>query len=474
MRVIVFGIGRYFKHRKNELSAFTEVEIDAFSDNNSAFWNAEIDGIRVIPPDLITEQKYDFILIMSTYVCEIKERLSALGIKDDRIKLWSRFKAELLSGEIDIYDAGLSDEGKTKVLIISLPLGYAGAPLAAVYAAAAVMDRGYSVVLAAPAGDEDFVNETVKKGITVAICPALPYIFDDEIEWMKNFDIVIVSTFLMMQSAYGIRSMRPVLWWLHEAKMYYENAECMLAELGNMREQGKPETYAVSRIALDNFNDAMPYAVEKVLQYGIPDMHSDKLMSGIAGRKTVFAIIGSICYRKAQDVFIEAVRRLDPDAIENVEFWIIGYCGDDIYCDNIAGEVAKLNSVRMMGTLTREEIYSIFPQIDVVVCTSREDPLPIVMTEGMMFEKVCITTDTTGTADYIEDGKNGFVIPSEDADALREKMELVLNNKDQLAKIGQNARKTYEKYFTMEVFGENLEKALLETKQQWNLAKEEE
>ena len=123
----------------------------------------------------------------------------------------------------------------------------------------------------------------------------------------------------------------------------------------------------------------------------------------------------------------------------------------------------------MLGLLTREEIYGIFPHIDVVVCASREDSLPIVMTEGMMFGKVCITTDATGTADFIRDGENGFVVPAGDDQALKEKMEWILYHRDRLADIGRNARKTYEQYFSMDVFGANLEKALLETKSKWCL-----
>ena len=40
---------------------------------------------------------------------------------------------------------------------------------------------------------------------------------------------------------------------------------------------------------------------------------------------------------------------------------------------------------------------------------------------------------------------------------LTRKMSWVLNNKDQLNSISGKARQTYEKYFTMKVFGDRLE-----------------
>lgn len=104
-----------------------------------------------------------------------------------------------------------------------------------------------------------------------------------------------------------------------------------------------------------------------------------------------------------------------------------------------------------------DEIYS---YIDVVLNPSRQDTGPIVVTEGMMYSKVCVTTNVTGMAQYIEDGKNGFICNVEDPDSLHQKISWIISHKDELNKIRKNARLTYEKYFTMEKFGERLEKAL--------------
>lgn len=105
-----------------------------------------------------------------------------------------------------------------------------------------------------------------------------------------------------------------------------------------------------------------------------------------------------------------------------------------------------------------------YSDIDVIVSASRMDSLPIVMTEGMMYEKVCIASDMTGTSDYIENGKNGFIVPCENIDALCERMEWIIDNQDRLSDIRKKARKTYEDYFTMEQFEMRLEKMFEEAK----------
>ena len=92
-----------------------------------------------------------------------------------------------------------------------------------------------------------------------------------------------------------------------------------------------------------------------------------------------------------------------------------------------------------------------------------EDSLPIVATEAMMYGKVCIVSDKTGTADYLEDEKNGLICKAGDPKDLCRKMRWVIKNREKLKTMGSEARKVYEKHFTMDNFGKRLEEALKET-----------
>lgn len=46
-------------------------------------------------------------------------------------------------------------------------------------------------------------------------------------------------------------------------------------------------------------------------------------------------------------------------------------------------------------------------------------------------------------------------------------MQWIVDNRAQMNRIGRKARETYEKYFSMEIFGERLEKAVNETIEKW-------
>ncbi len=465
LRTVIFGLGKFYKYMKPQLASCPGLEIVAYVDNDKRLWGTCIDGLPVAAPQRIREIQYDTVLIMSTYEEEIYAQLIELGIPESRILPWEVFHTGLLSGTRKVFQGNKNGRGRGEdILIISIGLNYDGGSLAAVYAAMALRDRGYRVTLAASGGNERFIEEIVNEGITVNICPELPYVRD--MEWVRQFDVVVINVFQMIQSAVRTRLVRPTLWWIHEPIDVFHDIRLKQWNRIPANDLQNIDIYAVSRIAKDNFNRFYPDRVKKILHYGIPDRNTEKQPKDAGKTRLIFAIIGEVCTRKAQDIFCRAVQKISGD---EAEFWMIGYCGNNAFGDEVRKISAGISSIRMLGLLSREEIYGIFPHIDVVVCASREDSLPIVMTEGMMFGKVCITTDATGTADFIRDGQNGFVVPAGDDQALKEKMEWILYHRDRLADIGRNARKTYEQYFSMDVFGANLEKALLETRSQWCL-----
>ena len=161
----------------------------------------------------------------------------------------------------------------------------------------------------------------------------------------------------------------------------------------------------------------------------------------------VFAIIGGFSPRKAQDIFIEAVKLIDCKIRKGAQFWMIGAIEDDEYSNRIKTEVSKDLSFKILGELTRSEVNKIYEEIDVVVCPSLEEPMSIVITEGMMYGKVCIASSDIGMAEYIVDGENGLTCSPKDPMDLSKKMEWVIRNKRDLNSLCFNARKTYEKYF---------------------------
>ena len=106
MQLIIWGIGRYYTNRKDELSDYLQTEkinIVAFCDSNRELWGQRIDGIQVLSPDEIQKIYFDAVLVMSTHAKEIELLLFKLGIGHEKILFWELFRAKILQGKRKIY-----------------------------------------------------------------------------------------------------------------------------------------------------------------------------------------------------------------------------------------------------------------------------------------------------------------------------------------------------------------------------------
>ena len=119
-------------------------------------------------------------------------------------------------------------------------------------------------------------------------------------------------------------------------------------------------------------------------------------------------------------------------------------------------EIADIPEITMTGVLSDEEFENVFSKIDVLVCPSREDPMPAVTVEAMMNRIPCIVSDMVGTSAYIREGVEGCIFQSQDACGLAEKIEWCVEHREQLEAMGREARILYEKYFSMDIFERNL------------------
>lgn len=462
-KIVVFGAGAFYHNRKNYI--LPDIRIIAFIDNNYKLHGKELDGVPVIGPDDIHQISYDKILLMSKKenAIEMKRQLLELGICVQKIYDWEQFYDEMYCGSFKFYCGNnVILENRKKVLIISTGLNYNGGSLVIGYAAQVLQNCGYNVMLAAPGGNRKLINEMVQAGINIMICPTLPNLHKEELFWIQQFDIVLVNVFQMISCACEISRMKPVLWWIHEPSELFDDILHRFNEYADIDKMSEINIYAVSEIARRNFNDYFPQRIKKILGFGIPD-NSGENIDRSNHKKMIFAVIGNVEPRKAQDILAQAVLLLDRKDKEEAEFWMIGKISENEYGKKIQELALQDSSIQILGEQTRKEIQKKYADIDVVVCPSLEETVSIAIMEGMMYGKVCLASDVIGMADYIENGKNGFICKTKDSIDLSEKIKWIIRNQNKLEEIRRNARKTYEAYFTMDKFADKLKEAIEDT-----------
>lgn len=81
---------------------------------------------------------------------------------------------------------------------------------------------------------------------------------------------------------------------------------------------------------------------------------------------------------------------------------------------------------------------------------------PVVLLEAMQQCLPCVSTGEGGIPDIVENGVTGFIIPRKDADALAEKLSLLIDDAAMRRQMGVNGRKKYEREFTYSKFEHHL------------------
>ena len=350
-----------------------------------------------------------------------------------------------------------------KVLLVAHEFSRTGAPRAILYLARALFHLSgfHPTVIAAV--DGPIRQEFEDDGFSTVVEPLL---FEASPELLKvtrfvaGFERVIVTP---LASFAFIRNFKNVpkylVWWIHEEENGFnyivENFAPDLAEIFNSCDAvwlGSP---------LCNLPTSRYAASEKLhlLLYGCDDIAPSYEKS--RSEPITFTLVGSIEPRKGQDIFLDAIEKLPAEIRQRARFQIIGSPYNDwsaAFHEKISAQARKFSEVECIPNVPFEELSRLYTEADVVVSTSRADPMPISITQGLMFSKTCLYSSAIGHAGLLTDGIDGVIFPSESAGQLAEKISWLIQNPGKLAAIGTAGRKVYEKHFLMASFIANVDK----------------
>jgi glycosyltransferase involved in cell wall biosynthesis len=168
-----------------------------------------------------------------------------------------------------------------------------------------------------------------------------------------------------------------------------------------------------------------------------------------------FTTIGYMEWRKGQDILMAALEGISAKLAEESEFLLVGQ-DSSLMAQGIRARISEVPWIRMAGTVSRQEIHRILEATDVLICPSREDPMPTVCAEAMLHRVPCLLSDAVGTAAYITDGINGLVFKNEDIHGLQEKILWCMENRSAVKKMGDKAYQIYERVFSVKAFEKRL------------------
>jgi starch synthase len=199
------------------------------------------------------------------------------------------------------------------------------------------------------------------------------------------------------------------------------------------------------------------FACETLIENGVPAHKITVIPFGVdlsafrpaprpdTSRPVRFIFLGALGVRKGVPVLLEAWRSL---ASLRAELWLAGSVSE-----KHAHLIPPLKGLRKIGKVPHKELPALLSQCDVLVFPSYFEGLAQVQLEALAAGLPIIATDASGAADLIADGREGYIIPVGDAEALREAMLSFINSPADLSVMSPAARSCAERY-SWEVYGD--------------------
>ena len=142
------------------------------------------------------------------------------------------------------------------------------------------------------------------------------------------------------------------------------------------------------------------------------------------GRPYVFAM-GRHVQQKGFDVLIRAWHQLQ---LQDFDLVIGGSGTDTEMLQELIHELKLEDSVHLIGRLDRNGVVSHLQHATCFVLPSRHEPFGIVVLEAMAARTPVIATAVGGVPEFVTDGVNGRLVPSDNVNAMAQALqELIIN-----------------------------------------------
>jgi glycosyltransferase involved in cell wall biosynthesis len=201
---------------------------------------------------------------------------------------------------------------------------------------------------------------------------------------------------------------------------------------------------------------AKGFAPEKIIQnpYGV----SLKQFQPGPKHDDIFRLIyvGQMSLRKGVHYLLEAFVGLQ---LERAELVLIGGMSEEIkpYMPESHPQI------RYLGIKPQSELVHYYQQASVFVICSIEEGMAMVQAQAMACGLPLICTTNTGGDDLIRQGREGFVIPIRDVNAIKERVEWMYLHQDEARQMGASARERVAAGFTWDDYGDRYYEFLKQT-----------
>jgi glycosyltransferase involved in cell wall biosynthesis len=158
--------------------------------------------------------------------------------------------------------------------------------------------------------------------------------------------------------------------------------------------------------------------------------------------------VGRVEVAKGVGYLLQAWKRL---GLVRAELLLVGEV--KLEMDSLLKSCAGAN-VRLVGVLPPKEVSERYRESSVFVFPSANEGLGMVLLEAMASGLPVISTEKTGAPDFVSEGKEGFVVPARNVDALADRILWCYQHPEETMAMGRAARAKVEREFRLSHYEE--------------------
>lgn len=186
-----------------------------------------------------------------------------------------------------------------------------------------------------------------------------------------------------------------------------------------------------------------------------------KNIIGVPAEHENILFAGRVEPLKGIDTLLKAMALMQKHCPVLAEKLCVCIIGGDPWAETPDAEMARLQEMRLelgvenlvsfQGAKDQDELPNYYAAAEMVVMPSHYESFGMVALEAMAMGTPVIASEVGGLAFLVQDGENGFLVPSRDPEALAERIYTLLKDDDCRRRLGRNAHQHAQQYAWPEI-----------------------
>jgi glycosyltransferase involved in cell wall biosynthesis len=165
-----------------------------------------------------------------------------------------------------------------------------------------------------------------------------------------------------------------------------------------------------------------------------------------AGPDVALLCVGRLIELKGQQHVLRAVAELRAHCSVPIHLTLVGTGDAEDALRVLARDLGLSDLVTFSGFVPFETIPAVYRQADVFALASDNEGMSLGLLEAMASGLPVVATNVGGTAELVQEGVNGFVVPRSDVPALAAALEALIEDEPMRKRMGQHSRQIAERF----------------------------